>query len=247
VEEYSFWEEILRRMDRGESQASIAQSLGWTRGRLRYRLQKFQESQRQGKREMAAAMNEKSHVPHRLEKLKIWMDESWSREGIADRLVLMTKDPWTVFAYWTVSASRKEMVQEHFETGWDQLPWMLRLSDVTDMEYDGYCAHKQTIVSIHPRDDHWYFRGIHSGRRYIAELGTRTIRDDLFVLLRSNVAATPPVAEEQGASSRRFVPVSEPKRPAGATVRTGHPYFPSQDIPWSERFNGYSLEEREGR
>ncbi|PTX55354.1 uncharacterized protein DUF4912 [Melghirimyces profundicolus] len=171
---------------------------------------------------------------------KTLFDESWVRRGPADRLVLMVKDPWTLFAYWTVEEWRKGMVGEHFETEWGGLPFSLRLHQVNDPEYNGENARFTSTADVHPGRDRWYFRGVEPGRRYLAEFGTWTIHGEFFAILRSNVTETPPEPESAGEPSVRFRKM-EPV-PGGPSGKRGGA-FPGSDEPWSESFDGYSLRE----
>lgn len=236
MEETDFWLQILRRLDQGENQASIAQSLGWTRGQFRYRLRRFRESY-QGPLEAAAGPETISSLERK--HVRFWMDEYWTREGLPNRVVLMVKDPWTVFAYWTVAQWRKDMVSRHFEKSWSHLPLFLRLHDVTDLIFDGEHAHSRWEIPIHPDADHWYFRNVTAGRRYLLDFGTYTDEGFFFTILRSNVAGTP--SRDVHVAFQRFGPVTALH--AGSKERSGYYQVVSKEPKWANRFTGYSLVE----
>ncbi|HWJ02045.1 MAG TPA: DUF4912 domain-containing protein, partial [Verrucomicrobiae bacterium] len=64
-------------------------------------------------------------------------DEYWTRTRQTNRLVLLVKDPATIFAYWEVNDLRKRLIREHFQADWLELPFFLQLYDVTDIRFDG--------------------------------------------------------------------------------------------------------------
>ncbi|MFC4078320.1 DUF4912 domain-containing protein [Salinithrix halophila] len=168
-------------------------------------------------------------------------DESWDQRGTPDRLTLLVKNPWTLWAYWRVGDLRRRMTCEHFESDWAHLPFSLRLCNVTDLSYDGEYAHSCRVENVGPFDDRWYINGLEPGRLYLAEFGTWTIEGRFFALLRSNTVEAPPTRERRTSPLIAFGERSDSSRKEVA--KSAHPSSVPLAIkePWAEQFSGYTL------
>ncbi|MDR6224754.1 DUF4912 domain-containing protein [Desmospora profundinema] len=239
MDDYSIWTHVQKRLEAGESHRQVAASLDMTLGQFRYRLRKYREA---GEQEVAATREEIDlERPEWREISRLW-DEEWEQRGPEDRLVLMVKDPWTLFAHWHLSRSQKEQVSRHFEASWDQLPFSLRLMDVTDLQVDGEQAHCFRVEDTHPSANRFWLPQVKPGRHYLADWGTWTVEGNFFTLLRSNMAETPPQPE-----NRKSLPLKMERAAAFSQVSTtepGEPYYPEIREGWAERFDGYTWVER---
>ncbi|GMA65092.1 DUF4912 domain-containing protein [Alicyclobacillus fastidiosus] len=198
------WMEIARRVKAGEKQTVIAQELGMEVTKFRYRLRKFQGNFRSDSVSSPNQSNLDSEAESSLtqgtcnnevEPSSIdthLFDESWNRQWLVSRLVLLVKEPQVLFAYWEVDEQKRRLVSKHFETGWDHLPFYLQLYDITDIDFDGFNAHRTERIQVHPYADNWYVNGIKPQRSNVMDFGTTTLRGDFFTILRSNVVQTPP-------------------------------------------------------
>ncbi len=197
----------------------------------------------------------------------IW-DESWNTVMSTNRLVLLVKEPTTIFAYWEVDELHKRLISEHFTSDWIKLPHILRVHDVTDILFDGYNAHDSKWMQVDADCDRYYIQGVQAGRRYLVDFGTKTWHGEFFCILRSNVVETPPVASG-GAYEPSICfgkPYSAPdrteiaetatvksimKQPAAMVdftteTRSGMKQVLFTCVPYSEEFDGYSIVKRQG-
>lgn len=120
----------------------------------------------------------------------LW-DETWDRTNL-NGLMLMVKDPTTIFAYWEVDATRRALISEHFKSAWSNLPLYLQLYDVSDRIFNGENAHSVRRIQVHPDSDNFYIHDVESQRYYILDLGTLTLSGTFFSILRSNALQMPP-------------------------------------------------------
>lgn len=102
----------------------------------------------------------------------------------SDRLVLLAVNPHWVYAYWDLSSETYSKLASQREV-------MLRLYDVTFIEFDGTNAHRIFEAGIHlSMTRNYYFHVPAANADYIAELGFK-IEGKFVPVLRSNVVHTP--------------------------------------------------------
>lgn len=113
------------------------------------------------------------------------------RYGV-DRLVLMVRDPYWLYAYWEISATRQEEFNSVYgPRAWESTRPVLRVYDVTGVDFNGSNAVGYTDISIQEEADSWHIHVGQPNRSYCVDLG-RKFPDGRFVtLLRSNVVTTP--------------------------------------------------------
>jgi hypothetical protein len=248
LNEFEIWHEVVQKLEQGVSQAELAKQLGLTRGQFRYRLRKFLE-QCSSEQEAAATVETAPESQAVFQEPSFW-DENWSRKWNRNRLVLMVKDPTTLFAYWEIQEQRKEILCEHFESHWNDLPFYLQVYDVTDLWFDGYNAHSVLRFRTHPEDDHWYIHSLSPGRKYLADWGTTSFSGQFFAILRSNVVELPRLELVPQNHSPVFFGSLHSSRSAPSSS------FPQPTVPfsvhrlmdkkpWIESFDGYTLKEKE--
>lgn len=130
-----------------------------------------------------------------------------SRYGV-DRLVLLARDPYWLYAYWEITHQKYAEMRDRHLREWDLSRPLLRLSDITPG-----VPQEQRYLDIYITDeaDNWY---IHVGRprhTLFAEIG-RLLPHSVFVpLVRSNVVTLPPDSVS-GEISEEWAPVEWPGR-----------------------------------
>lgn len=175
------------------------------------------------------------------------MDESWQRNWQVNRLVLLVKGPTTLFVYWEVDDLRKQLVCDHFQCTWTELPFFLQVYDVTELEFNGYNANSSFRIPVHPLSDHWVITGVQAERRYLVDFGTTTLTGGFFTIIRSNIDATPPPR-----SGRKLEPylrfATRPKLDRNETGITKKPIVksPKMKDSWLRQFDGYTFVHAEG-
>jgi hypothetical protein len=176
-------------------------------------------------------------------------DESWSRTWQSNRLMLLVKEPTTVFAYWEVDDLRKKLIGRHFQCDWSRLPFFLQLYDVTDIHFDGNHAHSTRQIPVFPDSDNWYIHHVEPCRRYLIDFGTTTIHGKFFTILRSNIVETPPLRSfrqqdsyvqfGQRYQSNQMEPTFLGHDKQAKKKKTHTSQVPS--VPYEDAFDGYSV------
>lgn len=109
-----------------------------------------------------------------------------------DRLVLMARDPHWLYAYWEITATK----QEEFAAGFGPEAWVsthpvLRVYDVTGVDFNGKNANNYFDFHIDEHIDNWHIEVGEPDRSFCVDVG-RMFPDGRFVtLLRSNIVTTP--------------------------------------------------------
>ncbi len=107
-----------------------------------------------------------------------------------DRLVLLARDPYWLYAYWEVTATKMaEFSSTHgaWETSWP----VLRVYDVTGITFNGQNANQYIDIGINDQADNWHINTGEPDRTFCVDLG-RQFPDGRFItLLRSNTVTTP--------------------------------------------------------
>lgn len=120
----------------------------------------------------------------------------WEREELPSaygetRIVIMVRDPHWLFAYWEITDARKMDIEREARAGWGDLRKVLRVYDVTDIEFNGTNAHKHFDIDITSETGNWYIRVGEANRSWCVDLGVITADGRFIVIARSNVVVTP--------------------------------------------------------
>lgn len=95
-------------------------------------------------------------------------------------LVAMVRDPRCIYSYW-----------DYGPTFTIEGAPLLRLIDITDIDYNGYNANNIQEISIALEAKNYYLNRCQPDRDYVLELGYRDSRGDFISLIRSNYVRTP--------------------------------------------------------
>ncbi len=104
-----------------------------------------------------------------------------------DRLVLLTRDPYWLFAYWEVTPATRQQLEMEGQRSWEHLNLALRVKRyATAMENEG-CFH----IPINHTADNWCIEVGVPDRYYRVELGAQIPEKGFVALLCSNTVKTP--------------------------------------------------------
>ena len=110
-----------------------------------------------------------------------------------NRIVLLVRDPWWVFAYWEIRRDVEEAITRDIAvTGQKAAGSILRVYDVTDIEFSGANAHSHFDIELKNMASNWYINVNSSDRSWIVEIGVLAANNQFFPLARSNTVRTPP-------------------------------------------------------
>ena len=107
-----------------------------------------------------------------------------------DKLALLVRDPWWLFAYWEVTPQKNEEAAEQARrAGHRDWKTVLRVYDITQGGPDKPDSFFDIELNFYT--DNWYIDVGMPDRRWMAELGLRTVSGKFFTLVRSNSVWTP--------------------------------------------------------
>jgi len=96
------------------------------------------------------------------------------------------KDNSSLLAEWEVTEQTKLSIEERFHIPIVELPFVLRLYDVTEREIKQDGLDRYVDFHINYQAPEWILYGIEEGRSYCVELGVRMIDGRYYSLIRSS-------------------------------------------------------------
>ncbi len=135
-----------------------------------------------------------------------------------DRIVLLVRDPWTVFAYWEATPARAAAAREELRRrGSPECRPVLRIYETGRSAGAGTAPVSHFDVELENRADNRYVR-VKPDRTWFADIGFRGDKGDFVFLARSNRVITPRfgVCEAAAAGPEPAVPSREDQPPTAA-------------------------------
>ena len=109
-----------------------------------------------------------------------------------NKLVLMVRDPWWIFAYWEIQPDLVERVKaEISDDKRGDLRFIMRVYDISYIDFNGKNAHYYFDITIPYGAEKWYINVNGPGRSWIAEMGWLSRDGQFYPVVRSNVVYTP--------------------------------------------------------
>ncbi len=99
------------------------------------------------------------------------------------KIVLLTKDPGCLFAYWEAGQRKKNFISEFGLELWEKSIPVLKVTNVS--------SNNSFFVNITEEADNWYIYVSETESLYMAELGRRVSNQFFVSLASSNYAYTP--------------------------------------------------------
>lgn len=93
--------------------------------------------------------------------------------------------------FWDASNLPKQVIQSYFNVKFDDLIHVIRVYDVSLINFNGRNAHHFYEFSIPYNQGYWFVNGLLPNRSYVAEIGVKLADNRFFPILRSNVIQTP--------------------------------------------------------
>ena len=156
----------------------------------------------------AKAILTKSEVEARVTPMPTPPPEFHIPAGYGDnRIVLMTRDPWWVYAYWEIQRQKEEEIRNTIRAkGCDNPKAVLRIYDVTDIDFNGSNAHSFFDIELKGLANNWYIEAGKPNRSWLADIGLLTPPGDFFLLARSNCVHTPRFGMSEVTDEEWFCP-----------------------------------------
>lgn len=109
-----------------------------------------------------------------------------------NRIVLLVRDPWWVFSYWEIRHDREEEILKKISSSGDSpAKSVLRVYDITDINFNGTNAHSFFDIDLKGLANNWYINVGSPDRSWIVDIGIVTKKGDFYLLARSNTVRTP--------------------------------------------------------
>jgi len=108
-----------------------------------------------------------------------------------DRIVLLVRDPWWVFAYWELTPTSRIKTLRALGAEAEGAVEILRVHDVTFIDFTGENAWSSFDIEPTPGTQSWYVNVWKPAASYCAELGVRTPAGRFVPIIRSNTVTTP--------------------------------------------------------
>jgi hypothetical protein len=110
----------------------------------------------------------------------------------------LPRDPFWIFTYWEIMQGTLEDLKKRLgDKGFSHAGWILRISDITDIVYDGTNAWRSMDTAITPHANNWYVKVWEPGRTYLIQCGllanngafTEAVRSNPIIMPRAGVSA----------------------------------------------------------
>jgi hypothetical protein len=103
----------------------------------------------------------------------------------------LQRDPLWIFAYWEISQNSIDMLKTSMGDRFGGARWVLRVSDVTDIDYNGANAWRSMDVDVTCNANSWYIKVWEPCRVYLIQGGLITLDRVFFEAVRSNALQMP--------------------------------------------------------
>ena len=114
-------------------------------------------------------------------------------QGYGDhKIVVLVRDPWWIFAYWEMRREKEEEIVNKIKNDGDSpVKTILRIYDVTDVNFNGKNAHSYFDIELKGLASNWYINVGSPGRSWVVDIGVVTKKGGFYLLARSNMITTP--------------------------------------------------------
>src|SRR3989338_8221119 len=104
-----------------------------------------------------------------------------------NRIVLLVRDPWWIFAYWEIRRDKEKDVLRKIESAGDSAgKSILRVYDVTDINFNGKNARSFFDIELKGLANNWYINVGTPDRSWVVDIGIMSQNGSFYTLARSN-------------------------------------------------------------
>jgi hypothetical protein len=107
------------------------------------------------------------------------------------KLVAMVRDPYWIYLYWDLDAGMYSEVQKRFQYQGERLRVIIRMHDVTNVNFDGTNSQSQVDVDVDLQARCWFLYIGEPNRSYLFDLGLIDSDGNFFLIARSNIIKVP--------------------------------------------------------
>lgn len=127
-----------------------------------------------------------------------------------NKIVLLVRDPWWMFAYWEIRKEKEDEVSTKIsDSGDERVKSILRVYDVTGVNFNGNNANSYFDIELNGLASTWYINVSSPGRSWIVDIGILTKKGKFYLLARSNVVQTPRFGMSDSLDAEWMIPEDE--------------------------------------
>ena len=108
-----------------------------------------------------------------------------------NRIVFMARDPHWAYVYWEINSQKIAEAKRKLRAAFDDSRLILRVYDITGIEFDGKNAHSFFDIEIPNLLGNWYVPLGRPNRTFCIDIGYMETGGGLFALSRSNKVTSP--------------------------------------------------------
>lgn len=108
-----------------------------------------------------------------------------------NKVVLMIRDPHWAYVYWEINSRKVAEARSRLESDFDHSRLILRVYDITGIEFNGFNAHSFFDIEIPNVLGNWYVHLGRPNRTFCIDIGYRKPDGGVFTLSRSNNITSP--------------------------------------------------------
>lgn len=108
-----------------------------------------------------------------------------------NKVVLMVRDPHWAYVYWEINSGKIAEAKRKLSSAFDESRLILRIYDITGIDFDGKNAHSFFDLDIPNVLGNWYVPLGRPNRTFCIDIGYKETGGGLLVLSRSNKVTSP--------------------------------------------------------
>lgn len=127
-----------------------------------------------------------------------------------NKIVILVRDPWWIFTYWEIRRDKEEDVINKIRSSGDEaVKSILRVYDVTDINFNGRNAHSHFDIDLKGLANNWYINVGSPDRSWLVDIGIVTKKGNFYLLARSNSVRTPRYGMSEKLDAEWMIPEDE--------------------------------------
>ncbi|MFH0924801.1 MAG: DUF4912 domain-containing protein [bacterium] len=127
----------------------------------------------------------------KVENQLVGIENSFPENYGRNKITLLVRDPYWIHAYWEISSIKLEQAKKEFGGEWPKVKSILRIYDVTTIDFNGLNANNFYDIEITGETSNWYINVVTPNSSYCVDIGLRLPEGKFYTLARSNTVSTP--------------------------------------------------------
>jgi hypothetical protein len=107
------------------------------------------------------------------------------------KIVILPQDPIWIYTYWEISEDTVKKTAEYHGENFDSYNVVIRVYDITGIDFDGSNAHRYFDINVHPLALSWYINVGEYNRSWCVDICYILQNGDFVTIARSNDLTMP--------------------------------------------------------